>query len=65
MEEKEIQIALLDENKKKVLNIFLKDRGNIGSCQIGLTVWENKNLAINSEDFRNYVVAWCMYEKNQ
>lgn len=65
MEEKEIQIALLDENKKKVLSIFLEDRGNIGSCQIGLTVGENKKLATNSEDFRNYVVGWCINEKNQ
>lgn len=50
MEEKELQIALLDKNKKKVLNIFLEDRGNIGSCQIGLTVGKNKILATNSED---------------
>lgn len=50
MEEKELQIALLDENKKKVPNIFLEDRGNIESSQIGLTFQENKKSAINSED---------------
>lgn len=51
MEGKELQIALFDENKKKVLNIFLENRGNIESYQIGLTVQENKKLATNSEDF--------------
>lgn len=50
MEEKELQIALLDENKKKVPNIFLEDRGNIESSQIRLTFQENKKSAINSED---------------
>lgn len=49
MEEKELQIALL-QGKKKVLNNFLEDRGNIGSCEIGLRVQENKKLATNLED---------------
>lgn len=51
MEGKELQIALFDENKKKVLNIFLENRGNIESYRIGLTVQENKKIATNSEDF--------------
>lgn len=47
MEEKELEIALCDENKKNVLNIFLEDRGNIEFCQIGLTVQEKKKPATN------------------
>lgn len=51
MEGRELQIALFDENKKKkVLNIFLENRGNTESYQIGLTVQEKKKLATNSED---------------
>lgn len=41
---------LMKTKKKKVLNIFLENRGNIESYQIGLTVQEKKKLATNSED---------------